>query len=176
MNTIFSKIITLMLISILSIPVFAAYDDTIILNTIWAGIANEPALTDAKLVIKSDDGNVVLIGNLDTDDQADKVVSIANSTEGVKDVNTDQLLVKNSNKPLSDTYITAKVKGLFTKEKLLGNKDVAVTSISVETKNGTVYLTGKVDNSQQAKNAIKLAQSVKGVKNVDSKIVVSSAK
>lgn len=36
------------------------------------------------------------------------------------------------------------------------------------------YLTGDVDSPAQAKNAVKLARSIKGVKSVDSKLEVKT--
>ncbi|MBV8802896.1 MAG: BON domain-containing protein, partial [Gammaproteobacteria bacterium] len=77
--------------------------------------------------------------------------------------------------PLTDTYITAKVKGLFIREKLFGKKDIAAINISVETKNGIVYLSGRVDNNDQIKNAIaiikKSVPDVQGVEYSVSKVI-----
>jgi osmotically-inducible protein OsmY len=59
-----------------------------------------------------------------------------------------------------DEQITTQVKTLIIKHPDLG------TQITVNTKNGTVYLTGKAANSLSKANAEDLARSVSGVKDV----------
>jgi hypothetical protein len=72
----------------------------------------------------------------------------------------------------SDTAITTNVKAKFVQEKLFGDADISAMSISVETTNGIVHLTGTADNKKQIKNAVKLAKSVDGVKGVVNKVKV----
>jgi hyperosmotically inducible protein len=96
------------------------------------------------------------------------------AVEGVKRIDVSQLHVKASQHPIMDTVITAEVKGLFIREKLFGKKTLpAMNSMSIETNNGVVYLTGKVVTQQQANTAVSLAKSVEGVKNVESRLKVS---
>jgi hyperosmotically inducible protein len=85
---------------------------------------------------------------------------------GVKDVDTSNLQVKKSSQPFTDLVITAKVKGAFIREKLFGVEDITPMSISVETNNGIVYLTGTAETKEQIDNAVKIARSISGVKNV----------
>ncbi len=66
----------------------------------------------------------------------------------------------------SDTTITGKIKGLYTSEKIFGDKDIALLGVKVETRNGVVLLTGHVTTEDQATNAVKIARSVKGVTKV----------
>lgn len=68
----------------------------------------------------------------------------------------------------SDTAITTKVKAA-----LLGDPDVAGTSINVETLNGTVQLSGFAKSPQEARRAVDLAQRVGGVKQVINKTTVA---
>ncbi len=75
---------------------------------------------------------------------------------------------------MNDAYITAKIKGQFIQAKIFSDKDVAVTLVSVETNDGVVHLSGTVDNEKQINNAIKLAESIKGVKKVESRLTVKS--
>ncbi|MBX3619094.1 MAG: BON domain-containing protein [Rhizobacter sp.] len=70
---------------------------------------------------------------------------------------------------VDDTVITTKVKTA-----LLGDPDVKGTSISVETVNGTVQLTGFVDSQAQRSRAQDLASRVDGVHNVDNRITVNT--
>ena len=62
----------------------------------------------------------------------------------------------------NDGWITTKVKS-----KLAAAKNLKSTDISVETKEGTVTLTGTVSSKNAKNHAVKVAKSVKGVKSVD---------
>ena len=68
-----------------------------------------------------------------------------------------------SDQPISDTWITTKVKS-----ELATTKDVSSMKISVDTVDGVVFLTGVVDNAASAERAAAAAKTVKGVKKVDS--------
>lgn len=68
---------------------------------------------------------------------------------------------------VDDAGITTKVKA-----QLLDNKDVSGTSISVETLNGTVMLSGFAKNTKEKDTAERIAKNVKGVKAVNNKIDV----
>jgi hyperosmotically inducible protein len=117
--------------------------------------------------ISTKNGVVYINGKVETDSQAQHMVQIAQSTIGVKDVDTSRLKVTSSKFPITDSYITAKVKGLFIREKVFKNEEVATWHLKVETKNGVVYLTGKAKSQKEVDNAITLAKSVRGVNHVD---------
>lgn len=147
--------------------------DAEIVSTIENKIAANKTIHPATIKITSKDGIVKLEGTTMTDNDASNIVEIAESTPGVRDTDTSELKVQESNQPMTDTYITAKVKGKFVREKLFGDKEVSVTRINVETKNGIVYLTGSVNSKSEAENAAKLAKSIEGVKKVEAKLDVS---
>ncbi len=69
-----------------------------------------------------------------------------------------------SDQPMSDTWITTKVKA-----SLLAESDVSGLDISVETANGTVSLSGDVDNQAQIDRATAVAREIEGVRSVDAK-------
>ena len=69
-----------------------------------------------------------------------------------------------SNQPMSDTWITTKVKAA-----LLAESDVSGLDITVETANGTVSLSGDVDNRAQIDRATAIARDIEGVRAVDAK-------
>lgn len=66
-----------------------------------------------------------------------------------------------------DTAITAKVKSAYASD-----PQVAATSISVETMQGTVLLSGFAKSQAEKDRAATLAREVKGVKSVKNDIVV----
>ena len=68
---------------------------------------------------------------------------------------------------VDDAGITTQVKA-----RLLDNKDVAGTSISVETLNGVVMLSGFAKSPNEKATAESIARKVSGVKSVKNQIVV----
>lgn len=74
-----------------------------------------------------------------------------------------------SSQPMSDTWITTKVK-----TELLAAQDVSGMDIKVDTVNGVVNLSGTVDSQTQVDKAVAVARQIDGVKKVDSKRLVAS--
>lgn len=68
-----------------------------------------------------------------------------------------------SDQPVSDTWITTKVKA-----DLLASSDVAGLDIGVETTNGIVSLSGDVESQAQIDRAKAIAGEIEGVQRVDS--------
>lgn len=150
-------------------------DDSTLTTNVQNKITAEPALSGTSITVASNKGVIALTGNLDTDAQASKAVEVAESVDGVQDVDTSALTVKGSNQPVKDALITAKIKGTFLREKLFGNVDVPVVSITVETKNGVVFLMGTAATPQEVAKAIALAKTIKDVKRVRSKVQVKQS-
>ena len=132
-------------------------------------------------------GRVTLSGTADSTEARDAAGRLAKATRGVVSV-SNQLVVdsKKANADedadadadaednegtaseakadIADTWITTKVKST-----LLYSSDVAGSDIDVDTQNGNVTLSGKVDSSAERDLAVELAQNVRGVKSVDAK-------
>lgn len=70
---------------------------------------------------------------------------------------------KSSQQPVTDTWITTKVK-----TELATTEGIKSGDISVTTKNGLVTLSGVVSSKAQVQKAVAVAKAVKGVHNVDS--------
>lgn len=68
---------------------------------------------------------------------------------------------------VDDGTITTQVKS-----RMFENKDVAGSSISVETLNGVVMLSGFAKNATEKATAEKIARDVNGVKSVKNQIVI----
>ncbi|MBE0547913.1 MAG: BON domain-containing protein [Rubrivivax sp.] len=68
---------------------------------------------------------------------------------------------------VDDTVITTQIKS-----RMAENKEVAASSISVETLNGTVMLSGFAKNATEKATAEKIARDVNGVKAVKNEIAV----
>lgn len=152
-----------------------AVDDTAITTKIRSQILLDKSLSNFKVGVTTTNGVVKLSGTVDSDSEVNNLVQIAESVDGVQDVDASQLQAKSSDQPTADTLITAKIKGMFVQKKLFTSSDVAAMTIHVETNNGIVYLTGMADNQNQVDNAILIAKSVKGVKDVKANINVSAS-
>ena len=69
---------------------------------------------------------------------------------------------KNSDQPVTDTWITTKVKA-----ELATTEGVKSNDVTVKTVDGVVTLTGVLGNEVAVKKAIAAAESIQGVKKVD---------
>ena len=152
--------------------VSAAVSDTAITGKIKALYAKSAMLKSQKVSVTTIKHRVALAGQVKTNAQYERAIILAESVKGVKHVIADDLTVKSSDAPLSDTYITAKVKSKFLKEKLFGTRNVKLWPVKVETKDAIVYLTGSVDTVKEQTNLLILARQVKGVQSVKSAITV----
>jgi osmotically-inducible protein OsmY len=71
---------------------------------------------------------------------------------------------------LNDTVVTTKVKAAFAKDKLVNATDIKVETDS----DGLVQLSGTAKSKAEAKKAVEIAKSVKGVTAVKDDIVVTN--
>lgn len=149
-------------------------DDSMVTANIKKNFADNELLNPFKIHVKTIDGKVTLRGEVKTDMQYEEAITIAESTDGAKQVEASQLKVKDSHSALSDIYITAKVKGRLLKEKVMGDQDIAYWPVSIETKDAVVYLSGEVDSEAQKENIEKIVQALDGVKSVKNAIKVNS--
>jgi len=150
--------------------------DTAITTAVKAKLAANSVTKAMSISVKTEKGMVWLSGAVSSDTEATTAVELANSVDGVKDVNEDNLKVNGSDdmtQAMKDAYITAKVKGLFMREKMM-NTDMPAMGVKVETTNGVVYLSGDVDSKTQVHKAMKLAKSIKGVMDVKSTLKVKA--
>lgn len=140
--------------------------DTNITSTVKSELNKDPILKKYNLDVETKNHIVQLKGQVDTEKQAEKSVAIASSIEGVRDVNTRDLKIKDSKTPIADSYITSKIYGKLIRDKIFSDYNVALTRISIETKNGVVYLSGTVDSDSLNKRIVELAKETDGVKKV----------
>lgn len=119
-------------------------------------------------------GNVVLEGEADSEAGKELAGRLAANTDGVHNVENRIAVNPDMETPaageddrsfdeaVSDGWITTKVKST-----LLFSSNVSGTAINVDTKEGVVSLAGEVASGAEKDLAVKLAEDVRGVKQVD---------
>lgn len=143
-------------------------EDATITSSVNKLIKKSKMLAPLTVEVATNNGVVELTGTVDSESQVAALVELAESIIGVSDVKSSKLAVKSGTQPVADTLTTAKIKGLFIREDLFGNKDLAMMGTSVETKDGVVYIIGTIDNPEQIKNAVEIIQKhVPEVKKVE---------
>lgn len=146
-------------------------DDSVITAKVKKAFTDDKTLSAMDISVVTDKGDVTLSGFVDSTEKQVKAVELAKKVEGVKSVN-DKLNIKAAKEGTvkefaSDTKITTEVKA-----KLLAAENVSSTSISVETVDGVVQLTGTVKSADQVAEAEKVAKLVEGVKTVKNDLKV----
>lgn len=145
---------------------------------IWTTYALSPYLRANDLRVSVHEGKATLTGTVAEDVNKDLAKQIALGVTGIKDVD-NQILVNADYQPkgpqdsygqgIEDASITAAIKS-----KLLWSKAADGRSVSVETKNGRVKLTGNTSSKQTRENAGRLAMGTRGVNSVNNQLVVDS--
>jgi hyperosmotically inducible protein len=148
------------------------YQDSAITASIKTEMLKDKLVSPLDIKVETNKGVVSLSGQVKSHAEAERVLEIAFSIAGVVDVNAANLNIVGSGQPLKDAMITAKVKGTLAREKVFGDQPVSVFGIHIETIDGTVFITGKVQNKTKLETIERLAKEVRGVKEVKSNLEV----
>lgn len=146
-------------------------DDSGITAKVKKAFMDDKMLSAMDISVKTDKGVVALSGFVDSAEKKAHAVSVAKQVEGVKSVQ-DQLNLKDAKEGTVKGYMGDAATTAEVKAKLLGTKDMPSTSISVETVDGVVQLTGSVDTAAQIREAESVAKQVDGVKSVKNDLKV----
>lgn len=131
-------------------------------------------------------GTAHLKGRVSSIYQAIELVDLATKNNGVKDVNTSELILKTTNKPIlvtDDLYIETVLKDLYEKNQVFGPQKLDALGINIDSQNGLVILKGEINERrshlspqeyrERVSKAIKLGKGLKGVNGMDvSKLVL----
>ena len=145
-------------------------DDTVLLGKVKSALASDDTTEAHEINIEVNKGIVQLNGFVDTEKEKAQATTVAQGVKGVKQVENN-LVVKteksSTGQSMDDSTVTAKVNSA-----LIDSKETKAGDIKVQTQNGVVQLSGFVDNEAQKTAAGKVAQSVKGVKEVKNNLHV----
>jgi hyperosmotically inducible periplasmic protein len=146
---------------------------------IWTTYALSPYLRDNDLKVSVHNGKATLTGKVEDSVDKDLAKQIALGVDGVEEVDNKIVIdadyiaparpqIRTYGETIDDATITAAVKS-----KLLWSKYTSGLTTEVGTRSGKVTLqgtlSGKVDSEAERTLAIELAQTVRGVKSVQSK-------
>ena len=146
-------------------------DDSTITARVKAALIDDKNIRSSDISVKTENKVVTLSGSVDGAGQKDLAVNAAKTVKAVTTVNDQLNVVAEKSASLEghagDTAITSQVKA-----KLLADDIVPSRKVTVETRDGTVHLSGTVDSRQQADRAADIAKAVSGVKNVENNLSV----
>lgn len=140
-------------------PVGQHFDDVGIATEIDARLIAEKEMPSRWVSIEVIEGVVILTGYLPSQSHINRVLFIARSVKGVRDIDNQLHIGEPSTRSLfSDSWVTTQVKTKFFNDEL-----VSGISVHVETVAGKVYLQGVLASEAQRYRAMELTRSVKGV-------------
>jgi osmotically-inducible protein OsmY len=144
--------------------------------------------TDVKgrdIDVETQDGVVTLRGDVESEGERRQAIAIARNTDGVRTV-TDQLQVvptetaaaetddlqarRNADLGIDDVWITTKVQAKF-----FLDDDIKGRDITVDARDGVVYLKGTVETPAEKEAAEAIARDTDGVSRVENLLTVDAA-
>jgi hyperosmotically inducible protein len=140
-------------------------------------LAADDRVRASEINIDTTNGVVTLTGNVDGQDARVRALQLAKETSGVREVK-DMISVRvgtaTGEAPdpsrtlgtrVDDAGITMRVKA-----RLLDDPVVKGLQIDVDTRDGVVFLTGSVASAGEREQAIQLAETTEGVRNVEANL------
>ncbi len=145
--------------------------DSAVTAKVKSALVSDKGINSTDISVETSNGLVTLSGFVNDRTQAERAVTAARAVEGVTTV-SDNMHVKESGTTsvkgyASDSAITSEVKAKF-----LADSIVPSRKIKVQTDNGVVQLSGRVQNAREADRAESVAKAVDGVKSVKNSLRV----
>jgi hyperosmotically inducible protein len=164
----------LVLTAIVSLVVACARTtDAGVTGLVKTRLAADGKVSAFEINVDTTNGVVTLTGNVDSQEAKDQALKLARETSGVQEVR-DMIAVRTGSESaeapdpnltlgehIDDAGITMRVKS-----RLLDDPVVKGLRIDVDTRDGVVFLTGSVTSDAEKKQAIELARTTEGVKDV----------
>ncbi|MDP1548625.1 MAG: BON domain-containing protein [Nitrosomonas sp.] len=139
-------------------------DDTVMTTKVKSALLRDTGLESLDIKVETRKGVVQLSGFVDSQNQMDRAMAVAQGVDGVSNVdNKIRIKAKDTSvgAKIDDSVITTKVKAALISDPIIKNFDIGVV-----TRDGEVQLSGFVEDQTQVDRAIEVAREVEGVKNV----------
>ena len=145
-------------------------DDSAITASVKARMAADPDVKAHEIDVDTVDGKVTLTGKVDSESVRAEAVRLTRETQGVRAVRNNMTIggEPSLGEMLDDKAITASVKA-----RLADDPTVKARDIDVDTLEGVVTLTGKVQTWSERSLAQQIAQETHGVKGVKNRLEVA---
>jgi len=170
-------------------------EDPVITSDVRSKMTEDERLRGLILDVKTENGIVTISGKAHTQGQVDRAIELARNTPGVVTVNSllnidasstsdtstptpedRKQVVEKGQKELDeaadisgDARIENEVKSKFAADDMIKSRNIRITS-----KDGVVTLKGTVRSSEEQDEAVRLANSVTGVKEVKSEVIIDA--
>lgn len=167
------------LVAGLSLMLACASTDVGLTTKVKAQFAADNGVKSSQIDVTTRNGVVTLTGNVDGVEAKAQALKLARETAGVVSV-VDMISARQASgsgdapatdrtvgEKLDDSGITMSVKG-----RLLDDPLVKGLQIDVDTRDGVVFLTGKVGSDNERQKAIQLARDTKGVRDVQANLTL----
>jgi len=144
--------------------------------SIRAKLSWSSTISDLDIGVTTTAGNVRLDGSAHASEQIKQIERLAADTGGVRSVDNDIVLSTalphkgsaDTNRPMSDSRITARIKSTF-----LFSPSVSGSNIDVVTREGVVSLSGSAGTLTARASAIDLASNTRGVQRIDATLLTN---
>jgi hyperosmotically inducible protein len=157
-----------------------AETDAGVTTAVKTRLAADDTVKAYQIDVDTRDKVVTLSGSVNTVAEKTQAVAVARGTDGVVNV-VDNITVKGTaegamprptDMPVADAARDAAVTAAV-KTKLLADAKTSGLKIDVDTKDGTVTLTGKVRSQAEKDEAVRLARETENVRNVTDQMTVA---
>lgn len=145
--------------------------DSAVTAKVKSALLEDKSITSSDISVETSKGVVTLSGFVGSQALSTRAVEIATQVEGVQSV-SDKLQVKDNQSQSVGAYADDAVVTSTIKAKLLADDIVPSRKVKIETQDGVVLLSGKVDNKAQSDRAESIAKAVDGVKSVKNDLTV----
>lgn len=125
-----------------------------------------------KIQIFTNDGNVKLVGDLQTGEQFERAVMLAASTESVRHVDAARLVIKDTTANSADLYLTALIKAEIIKNRLFDKNEPNTWPVSVAANNNVITLKGKLSSPGKKQQLIEISESFDGISKIEDFITI----
>jgi len=145
-------------------------DNTVVTARIKSALMANPKINSYDFKVETRNGEVLLSGFVDTQEQLNLAMETVHAVEGVGSIQNNVILKGASatvGNKVDDAVITTRVKAA-----LLADPDIHSLDIRVVTRIDEVQLSGFVDNQAQIDRALALAQAVPGVRHVANEMAI----
>jgi hyperosmotically inducible periplasmic protein len=145
-------------------------DNTVVTARIKSALMANPRINSYDFKVETRNGEVLLSGFVDTQEQLDLALKTVRAVDGVGTIQ-NKVVLKGAGatvgNKVDDGVITARVKAA-----LLADPGIHSLDIRVVTRIDEVQLSGFVDNQAQIDHAIDLTQAIPGVRAVANKMAI----